>query len=157
MTDAEREELEMLRAKVANIERTKIDHTNPDVVLLEGLLDSWNGEYSALSVKTEEGGLVYLAEAIENLVEWKGSITTFQYHISSKPLGFYDLEEHMIKTAMGLTKANFSHAYSDLTGYLWTNEDIEVSGHNVLEEIQQTIHSMSGAKYIALRVERRKS
>lgn len=146
-------EIERLRARVAQLEQADRDRRDPNVLLLEGEISHWEGEYGAWSVATGTGR-VYLAEVIEQLVDWQGSIATFQWHISSEPLGFYELEEHLVQTAMGKVKAEFSHAYSDLTGYLWTNESVKLGDRDLLEEIAATARSIGPRAYIALRVEK---
>jgi len=124
------------------------------VLLLQGRLGHYEGEYSAISVKTQTG-LVYLAEAVEDMVSWQGSIMTIQFHIATEPLNFYELEENLVKTAMGNTTAKYSHAYSDLTGCLWTNEEVKVDKHDILREICSIMSSMKGDKYIAFRAEKK--
>ena len=156
MTDAEREELETLRAKVANMERTRADQMNPNVLLLEGRLDSGSGEYYAVGVRDGNGTVRYLAEAVKDVVGWGGKTMTVQYHLSSEPMSFYDLEEHLAKTALGLVKAEFYHRYSDLTGYLWTEEEIKVGNHDILKEISEARRELKGPVYIAFRAERSK-
>lgn len=154
LNDSERQELEELRAMKARMELTEADRKNPKVLLLEGQLADYEGEYFALSVK-QGVSHVYLCQVLDDIVGWSRDILTFQYHISSEPLGFYELEEHMIKTAMGATRATFSHAYSDLTGYLWTNEAIDVGGHDLLKEINEMRKGIKGPAYIAMRVEKK--
>lgn len=156
MTDAERQELETLRAKVANMERTSADQMNPNVLLLEGRLGSYDGEYSALGVRDGNGSVRYLAEAIKEILGWERKAMTVQYHLSSEPMSFYDLEEHLAKTVLGTVKAEFYHRYSDLTGYLWTEEAIEVGDHDVLKEILEASREIKGPTYIAFRAEKSK-
>lgn len=147
-------ELEELREFKRRTEIRDADYANPNVLLIEGELNRYDGEFFATGVSTKSGH-VYLARALEELMEWKGEIKTFAWHISSEPLSFWELEESLARVAMGLCNTEFNHAYSDLTGYLWTNEKIEIGGHDVLEEINQTANAMTGKKYIALRVERK--
>ena len=150
-------ELEELRAKVARYELTDKDRKDPNVLLLEGRIDSYgSGEYSAWSIDTGAGE-VYLCQVLEDLMDWK-NILTLQWHMSTKPMGFYELEENLVKTAMGVVRIDFYHSYSDLTGYLWTNEKIEIAGHDVLGEIANTYHELAqhGSVYIALRAEKEK-
>lgn len=146
-------ELEELRERVARLEKTQADYRDPNVLLLEGKLSTYGGEFSALSVSTQTGE-VYLAEVVEKLAGWR-DIVTFQFHISSEPKTFYELEENLVKTVMGKVDSHFYHSYSDLTGYLWTNEKLEIGEHDVLSEIQSHMNQGTGSKYIALRVERK--
>jgi hypothetical protein len=155
MTDSEYEELLELRDFKAMIELSEADYANPNVILLEGLLSPHGGDgpYAAWAVKTRTG-MVYLTEVIDELNEWSGSIMLFAWHITSDPLGFHQLEEHLVQTAMGVTKTQFCHSYSDLTGYLWTDEKVTVNCHDFLKEIRETVLNMGQPAYIALRVEK---
>lgn len=146
LTPDEREELELLRAE-------KADRFNPDVLLIEGQLDRYSGEYYATGVTTAAGH-IYLIEAIENFANYR-EVLTFQFHVASEPFSFHQLEQELVKTAMGEVRSEFRHAYSDLTGYLWTTEELKVGGHDLLEEINSLTSGFSPA-YIALRVERKK-
>lgn len=57
---------------------------------------------------------------------------------------------------MGIADTKYYHAYSDLTGYLWTTEKLKVGGHDVLEEIKGELSAAGGSpRYIALRIERK--
>jgi hypothetical protein len=129
------------------------DMGNPNVRLIEGELTSYEGEYSATGVRTISGH-VYLAEVIQDLVGWKGTIKTFQWHVSNKPFTFYELEEAVANSALGEVQAQFYHRYSDLTGYLWTEEKVVVGGHDVLKEIVEARREIDGPAYLSLRVEK---
>jgi hypothetical protein len=36
---------------------------------------------------------------------------------------------------VGLGEADVGHRYSEITGYLWTDEEIMVGGHDLIEEL----------------------
>jgi hypothetical protein len=59
-----------------------------------------------------------------------------------------ELEEEHFKTLIGATDAEYNARYSDLTGYLWTDEDWNVGGHNLLSELKSNV-----GKWLILEVE----
>jgi hypothetical protein len=149
VTQQDQDELNMLRLE-------KADRLNPNVLLLEGQL-SMGGDYYATAVSTPTGD-VYIAEALERIAPWGKQIVSFQFHVSDRPLSYHALQKHLVETTMGLANAEFSHAYSELTGYLWTNERAEVGGHNVLGQINEMVAGLKlqypAKAYIALRIEK---
>lgn len=164
MTEAERKEMEELRARVAELEErlahkemAEADRDNPNVFILEGELGYYgdNGPWCATSVKTRDGIEVYLVEAIRQMQAITGQVVSASWHISSEPKLYSELEGNMVKTAMGALQTEFHHAHSDLTGYLWTEESITVGGHDILEEISQVAKNFNdGKRYLVIRIER---
>lgn len=147
----------LLRERLAIYEAREADRQNPNVLLLEGRLSSWEGEYNAVSVKTTSG-LVYLAEALQDFRDElsarskRSTQITLAWHVSSEQKSFLELEMVVAEAALGQLNTRFSHACSELTGYLWTNEAIKLAGHDVLEEITSAMRSMTPA-YLVLRAE----
>lgn len=68
---------------------------------------------------------------------WKDEIpATIRYHISSEKKSFEELNENIIRKVCGADlKIDYHHVYSDLTGYLWTDENFIVNGHDIMAEI----------------------
>lgn len=132
-------ELEKLRARVAALEAMQADEENENVLVIKGKLNRiGHGEWSAVSV-----GNQYLAEAIENFRDearskakaTSNSKITLSWHVTDAPKRYAELKMNVIDTTIGGLKTKFYHAHSDLTGYLWTTEEIEVNGHDLMEEI----------------------
>lgn len=76
-----------------------------------------------------------LAEAIRNDINELGAHLTVRYHITDTARPAEDLDESLAHLA-GLGEAAFAHRYSEITGYLWTDEEITVGGHDLLEELR---------------------
>ncbi len=113
--------------------------------LLEG---SW-GEgddilYLSPNVNSYYDGEV-LAEVLEEL---KGEPVSVRYHITSKEMSLDEATEDYIKKLYGKVDADVGHHYSEITGYLWTDEEINIGGHDLIEEL----HSFIG-KYLILVVD----
>jgi hypothetical protein len=146
LTMSEREELETLREFKIMYDLSIKDRDNPNVFLLEGYIDKsgGDGEYYATAV-VNGVHTTYLSKAIDNFRCLAGSkkIVSMCFHVSSVPKNYYELESEMVKTYMGKLQTEFRHVYSDLTGYLWTDEKIDVGGHDILNEIVEISSKIS--------------
>jgi hypothetical protein len=58
-----------------------------------------------------------------------------------------EIKEVNVRALFGAIDTNFAVHYSDMTGYLWTDEDLMVGGHDLLAEL--TSHT---GKYLVLEV-----
>lgn len=70
---------------------------------------------------------------------------TARYFISDTEKSIDELEENLILTSCGCLRADYSDRYSEITGYLWTDEEIIIGCHDLLSEINENI-----GKYIYL-------
>ena len=89
-----------------------------------------------------------LAEEIESDINLYGRYLTVRYWISSFECAKWEMVEGVVSTLMGVGDADFCHVYSDLTGYLWTDEKIEVGGHDLIQELTSFL-----GKYCILEIE----
>lgn len=76
-----------------------------------------------------------------------GAIVDVSYAISNTPMTFEAVQEDIIKLALGEADVDFGHHFSDLTGYLWTDSDLKIGGHDLLNELE----SFEG-KYCNIRI-----
>lgn len=83
-----------------------------------------------------EGSDYYLAEDLEEL---SGHSVTVRYWVSDQPMTDEQRTEETIRAYTGSLRSEYSVAYSETTGYLWTNEYLKVGGHDLLEELAQYI------------------
>lgn len=58
-----------------------------------------------------------------------------------------ELKENHLLSISGSVYADYSERYSDLTGYLWTDESLKVGGHDLLQELQDNV-----GKYLYMEV-----
>lgn len=72
------------------------------------------------------------------------------YHITSDPLTWNEAQSRYAALVLGLDKleVNISHRYSDLTGYLWTDEELNYEGHDLLKELKDSVEKYIALKYI---------
>jgi hypothetical protein len=77
-----------------------------------------------------------LAEVISDDMERHGEYLSVRYWTAGKTRSDEEMIDGAIREMLGFGEAEFRHAYSDITGYLWTDEDIRVGGHDLLEELK---------------------
>lgn len=95
-----------------------------DILFLDGDLDD-RYEYEPL------------AETIGDDLERHGRYASVRYWTADAPMGDEEIAEGAIRAMLGgEADAQYSPRYSDVTGYLWTDEDITVGGHDLLEELK---------------------
>jgi hypothetical protein len=87
-----------------------------------------------------------IAEELEYL---SGEMVTVRYYISDKEATEEELrEDFLINTLYGNLESEYGARYSEITGYLWTDDELNIGGHSLLDELE----SYDG-KYICLIVE----
>lgn len=77
-----------------------------------------------------------LAERFE---EFKRRNVTIRYWISEKEQTKQELKENTLLSLSGSVDANYNNRYSEYTGYLWTDEDLKVGGHDLLNELRSNV------------------
>lgn len=114
------------------------------VEIIKGQIKKWsNGEEDVLKV----GGEI-LAEQFQNLLDKYGKLVTVRYYTSDKKIASLEkAQEEFLKRVMGFTCANYHMHYSEVTGYLWTDENLNVGGHNLLAELSTQV-----GKYLLMEV-----
>jgi hypothetical protein len=79
---------------------------------------------------------VPLAEEIADDLQSHGDRVTVRYYISDNKTTLEKAQTEFTKKLMGDAEAEFGHAYSDITGYLWTDEELQIGGHDLLTELK---------------------
>lgn len=64
---------------------------------------------------------------------------TVRYWVSDKEKTKSELLKDTILRISGSVDADYGDAYSELTGYLWTDEKLNVGGHDLLSELRSSI------------------
>lgn len=77
-----------------------------------------------------------LAETISDDLDRCGRYASVRYWTADAALSDDALMECAVRAMLGEADARYKSAYSDITGYLWTDEDINVGGHDLLEELK---------------------
>jgi hypothetical protein len=78
-----------------------------------------------------------LAETISDDLDQHGRHASVRYWTADMQMGDDALIEASVRAVLGgEIDAEYAARYSDVTGYLWTDEDIMVGGHDLLEELK---------------------
>jgi len=77
-----------------------------------------------------------LAEIVTDDIDRHGRYLTVRYWTAGTSRSDDDMIEGALRELLGAGEAEFRNAYSEITGYLWTDEDIKVGGHDLLEELK---------------------
>lgn len=77
-----------------------------------------------------------LAETVSDDMEKHGRYLAVRYWTADAACDDDAMIEGAIREQLGFGEAEFHQRYSDITGYLWTDEDIRVGGHDLLEELK---------------------
>lgn len=89
-----------------------------------------------------------LAETIGDDLDQHGRYASVRYWTADAPMGDDEIAEGALRSVLGEADAQYSPHYSDITGYLWTDEDINVGGHDLLEELKAQV-----GRYCLLEIE----
>jgi hypothetical protein len=122
---------------------------NKEIVIKGQLLWASNGEYNRLLGVVND---CVEAKPLAEVLYYKGlnnKFLTVRYWISDKPGDEEDLKEDYLQCLYGKTESEYGARYSDYTGYLWTDEDFIVGGHDIITELKSYI-----GKYLYLVVQK---
>jgi len=64
-----------------------------------------------------------------------GQYVSVRYYVSDEPRTIEELVENNLKTLAGAADARYQDHYSDVTGYLWTDQELNVGGHDLMAEL----------------------
>ncbi len=67
------------------------------------------------------------------------SVRYFTYDDTGKELPIESIQEEFIKSLYGEGDVKYGMQYSEETGYLWTDDDINVGGHDLREELESHV------------------
>lgn len=113
---------------------------NERFYLLSGMLDKSCCESVHITVDGEP-----LAELVEDFTE---KFLTVRYWITNEPIDLNKAIETTVEQTMGFGDCKFFIHHSDQTGYLWTDEDFKVGGHDMIAEMGSFI-----GKHVLMEIE----
>ena len=79
---------------------------------------------------------------------FSGKQVSVRYWVSGSEKEAMELKRNQLLKIVGSVQADYSDFYSDLTGYLWTDEHAKVGGHDLLGELGGSI-----GKYLYMEVD----
>lgn len=71
-----------------------------------------------------------------------------RYWIADKQESIEAIKQRAIEQLYGAVKADWGSRYSEITGYLWTDEDFQVGGHDMIGRLTSEI-----GKYLVLEID----
>lgn len=108
------------------------------------IYEGYYGEnFDALSLEPDAGKPKYcgihdepLAQSVADDLDRFGPFVTVRYFISDREQTIEQAEHSLIQRLIGAADAEYQDAYSEVTGYLWTDEDLKVGGHDLIAELR---------------------
>lgn len=110
-----------------------------------GWLQESYGEGDLLRLDTSNHAL---SEEITDDIEEYGNFLSVRYFVTDQPVDIESAVVNWQHELLGTGEAEYDVFYSDITGYLWTDEKICVGGHDLLAEL----YSFCG-KYLIMEIE----
>lgn len=71
--------------------------------------------------------------------DFGGKWVSVSYYISDVEKTKQELMENRLISITGSVEADYRDAYSELTGYLWTDEELKVGGHDLLKILNDNL------------------
>ena len=100
----------------------------------------------------EADGILFLSSVSAPLCEelqWiVGERVTIRYWVTDKQVTQDEAITAVLERLDGVADGKFDSCYSEMTGYLWTDEKLTVGGHDLMAEL----HSATGS-WLILEVE----
>jgi len=92
---------------------------------------------------------IKLIDEINSDKEYYGNYLSVSYYISDKEVPIDQIKEEWLKKVMGIAETDYGERYgTELTGYMWTDQQLNVGGHDLLAELESYLH-----KYLVLEIE----
>lgn len=112
----------------------------------------YTGRVRVGTYNEEEADVVFLGETnlarcVLNDIDQHGSYLSTSYYVSDVPLSEEQLQIEFLKCLDGDATAQYAVMYSEITGYLGTEQDLTIGGHDLLAELR----SYEG-KYVWLKI-----
>lgn len=115
-------------------------YDNERIYTLSGMIGKSCGESEHITIDGDP-----LAELVEDFTE---KFLTVRYWITDEPIEMDKAIETTVEQAMGFGDCDFQIHYSDRTGYLWTDENFKVGGHDMVAEMESFI-----GKHVLMEIE----
>jgi hypothetical protein len=89
----------------------------------------------------EASGILFLSAHTEPVAsilhdQIRGKNVNIRYWITDKEATKEEAKADFIESISGKAETDYGSRYSDYTGYLWTDEECKIGGHDLIEEIK---------------------
>lgn len=98
--------------------------------------------YRALMLSSDE---IPLASRLWDIANKQVSV---RYYLSDKETSFEDAQTRFVEKLLGKIEVEYRDNYSEYTGYLWTDENLKVGGHDLMAELRNNV-----GKFLNLEIE----
>jgi hypothetical protein len=78
-----------------------------------------------------------LVDTLES--EIHGKQVTVRYWVTDQKVTREEAQEAFLESVFGAAVVDFHAHYSEITGYLWTDEELNIGGHDLLAELKSHI------------------
>jgi hypothetical protein len=103
--------------------------------------------YKGLITETSRGGnndALFVGDMDEPIASefydnLKGKQVSVRYFISDTEKTKEELTENLMSALAGSVDADYNDRYSDITGYLWTDEELNIGEHDLLKELRSNV------------------
>lgn len=104
-------------------------------------------------LRGENDSALFIGDAEEPIAQefysdLQGKQVSVRYWISDTKKTKEELQEGFLKTLFGAVDADYGDAYSEITGYLWTDEELNIGGHDLVSELRNYIN-----KFVYMEIE----
>lgn len=122
-------------------------NTDKEIIFKGYLREKTFGEGDALSIGDE-----FIVKLFEDNGLMNSPITV-SYYITETECTLEEAQEDFVKKLYGISDGELTNAYSEITGYLWTDENLKIGGHDLVDELYSYSDFRDGsAKYCILKV-----
>ena len=97
-------------------------------------LKAYDETDEALFISSSDEPLAALLEE-----DISGKMVSVRYWITDKEVGRDAAQEEFLMSLMGAADCEFGAHYSEVTGYLWTDQEIKIGGHDLLHELESYV------------------
>jgi hypothetical protein len=107
-----------------------------EMIVISGLLclHTYGEADDILFVSSERDPL---AEVLHEKIS--GKRVSARYWITYEPCTPEEASEDFVRRLFGGADTKFGARYSEITGYLWTDEKVKIGGHNLIEELRGNV------------------
>ena len=63
-------------------------------------------------------------------------LVTVRYWVSEQKSTIEEAQKGFLDTLFGVAHVHYQHCYSEMTGYLYTNDDLVIGGHDLIGELE---------------------
>lgn len=127
------------------------DMEHIDTIILDGKIayveyhvwndtaDSFIGIQHLYSIPTFKGEQLTATDEfafspkMEEKLGWGKIYASLSYALSDSPIDPHSVAESAILSYYGLIDRKYTVSWSDMSGYLWTDEEFKVGGHSILD------------------------